>query len=85
MLLGRSGASCVGSGADRSRNVRWLRFPRLKFWFHPIKSAARFPVSRPGEAAAPVELVVPPLKIDPIAVPDVEIPTSPVPAGRNSQ
>jgi hypothetical protein len=47
--------------------------------------ASRFPVSRQGESAAPVELVVPPLKIDPIAVPDVEIPTSPVPAGRNSQ
>ena len=42
-------------------------------------------VSRQGESVAPVELVVPPLKIEPIAVPDVEIPTSPVSTGRHSQ
>jgi len=47
--------------------------------------ASSFPVSRQGESATPVELVVPPLKIEPIAVPDVEIPTSPVLTGRNSQ
>jgi hypothetical protein len=47
--------------------------------------ASRLPVSRQGELTTPAELVVPPLKIGPIAVPDVEIPTSPVPTGRNSQ
>ncbi len=47
--------------------------------------ASRLPVGRQGESATPVELVVPPLTIEPIAVPDVEIPTSPVATGRNSQ
>ncbi len=43
------------------------------------------PVSRGAESVTPAELVVPPLTIEPIAVPNVEIPTSPVPSGRNSQ
>ena len=47
--------------------------------------ASKLPVSREGESAEPAELVIPPLEIEPITVPDVEIPTSPVPAGRNSQ
>jgi hypothetical protein len=47
--------------------------------------ASRFPVDRQGESATPAELVVPPLTIEPIAVPDVEIPTRPVATGRNSQ
>jgi hypothetical protein len=47
--------------------------------------ASRSSESRLGEPSAPDELVVPPLKIEPIAVPDVEISTSLVPAGRNSQ
>lgn len=46
---------------------------------------SRLPVGRQGESAPPAELVVPPLTIEPIAVPDVEIPTSPVATGRNSQ
>ena len=47
--------------------------------------ASRLPVSREGESATPAELVVPPLTIEPIAVPSIEIPTNPVSAGRNSQ
>ncbi len=46
---------------------------------------SRLPVGRQGDSATPAELVVPPLTIEPIAVPDVEIPTSPVATGRNSQ
>jgi len=47
--------------------------------------ASSLPVSRQDESTAPAALVVPPLTIEPIAVPDVEIPTGPAPAGRNSQ
>jgi hypothetical protein len=46
---------------------------------------SRLPVSRGAESVTPAELVVLPLTIEPIDVPNVEIPTSPVPAGRNSQ
>jgi hypothetical protein len=47
--------------------------------------ASKLPVSPEGESAVPVELVIRPLEIEAIAVPDVEIPTGTVPAGRNSQ